>query len=44
MGQLLLQKDATVTYCHSKTKDLHAMTKQADILVVATGRAKMIDR
>ncbi|GGA30700.1 bifunctional methylenetetrahydrofolate dehydrogenase/methenyltetrahydrofolate cyclohydrolase FolD [Psychrobacillus lasiicapitis] len=43
MGQLLLQKDATVTYCHSKTKDLHTFTKQADILVVATGRAKMID-
>ena len=43
MGQLLLQKDATVTYCHSKTKDLRAMTKQADILVVALGRAKMID-
>ncbi|WP_277586578.1 bifunctional methylenetetrahydrofolate dehydrogenase/methenyltetrahydrofolate cyclohydrolase FolD [Psychrobacillus antarcticus] len=43
MGQLLLQKDATVTYCHSRTKDLHSFTKQADILVVATGRAKMID-
>lgn len=43
MGQLLLQKDATVTYCHSRTKDLHTFTKQADILVVATGRAKMID-
>lgn len=43
MGQLLLQKDATVTYCHSKTRDLHTFTKQADILVVATGRAKMID-
>ncbi|MGE7921246.1 bifunctional methylenetetrahydrofolate dehydrogenase/methenyltetrahydrofolate cyclohydrolase FolD [Viridibacillus sp. NPDC093762] len=42
MGQLLLQKDATVTYCHSKTPDLAAMTTQADILVVATGRAKMI--
>ncbi|MBK3494036.1 bifunctional methylenetetrahydrofolate dehydrogenase/methenyltetrahydrofolate cyclohydrolase FolD [Viridibacillus sp. YIM B01967] len=42
MGQLLLQKDATVTYCHSKTPDLVAMTTQADILVVATGRAKMI--
>ena len=42
MGQLLLQKDATVTYCHSKTPDLKAITKQADILVVATGRAKMI--
>ncbi|WP_391201790.1 bifunctional methylenetetrahydrofolate dehydrogenase/methenyltetrahydrofolate cyclohydrolase FolD [Psychrobacillus sp. L4] len=43
MGQLLLQKDATVTYCHSKTRDLHAYTKQADILVVAIGRAKAID-
>ncbi|SDM87886.1 methylenetetrahydrofolate dehydrogenase (NADP+) / methenyltetrahydrofolate cyclohydrolase [Psychrobacillus sp. OK028] len=43
MGQLLLQKDATVTYCHSKTKDIRSFTKQADILVVATGRAKMID-
>lgn len=42
MGQLLLQKDATVTYCHSKTPDLEAITKQADILVVAVGRAKMI--
>ncbi|WP_391116030.1 bifunctional methylenetetrahydrofolate dehydrogenase/methenyltetrahydrofolate cyclohydrolase FolD [Psychrobacillus sp. L3] len=43
MGQLLLQKDATVTYCHSKTKDLHTYTKQADILIVAIGRAKAID-
>ena len=43
MGQLLLQKDATVTYCHSRTKNLHNFTKQADILVVATGRPKMID-
>ena len=43
MGQLLLQKDATVTYCHSRTKDLHSFTKQADILIVATGRTKMID-
>lgn len=42
MGQLLLQKDATVTYCHSKTPNLAAITTQADILVVAVGRAKMI--
>lgn len=42
MGQLLLQHDVTVTYCHSKTKNLQEMTKQADILVVAIGRAKMI--
>lgn len=31
-----------MTYCHSKTPNLAAMTTQADILVVATGRAKMI--
>ncbi|WP_339250493.1 bifunctional methylenetetrahydrofolate dehydrogenase/methenyltetrahydrofolate cyclohydrolase FolD [Sporosarcina sp. FSL W8-0480] len=42
MGQLLLQKDATVTYCHSKTKDLSFYTKQADILIVAIGRAKFV--
>lgn len=43
VGQLLLQRDATVTYCHSKTKDLASFTKQADILVAAIGRAKFID-
>ncbi|MCM3710928.1 bifunctional methylenetetrahydrofolate dehydrogenase/methenyltetrahydrofolate cyclohydrolase FolD [Sporosarcina luteola] len=42
MGQLLLQKDATVTYCHSRTKDLPTFTKQADILIVAIGRAKFV--
>lgn len=42
MGQLLLQKDATVTYCHSKTKNLKEFTKQADILIVAIGHAKYI--
>lgn len=43
MGQLLLQRDATVTYCHSRTKDLASFTKQADILIVAIGRAKMVN-
>ncbi|WP_298829280.1 bifunctional methylenetetrahydrofolate dehydrogenase/methenyltetrahydrofolate cyclohydrolase FolD [uncultured Planococcus sp.] len=43
IGQLLLQKDATVTYCHSKTKDLAQFTAQADILIAAIGRAKFID-
>lgn len=43
IGQLLLQKDATVTYCHSKTKDLANFTAQADILIAAIGRAKFID-
>ena len=42
MGQLLLQKDATVTYTHSKTKDLASFTKQADILIAAIGRPNFI--
>lgn len=42
MAQLLLQRDATVTICHSRTKDLAAVTKQADLLVVAIGRAGLI--
>lgn len=42
MGQLLLQKDATVTYTHSKTPDLPYFTKQADILIAAVGRANFI--
>lgn len=42
MGQLLLQRDATVTYCHSKTMDLPSFTKQADILIVAIGKTKFI--
>ncbi|MCL1696011.1 MULTISPECIES: bifunctional methylenetetrahydrofolate dehydrogenase/methenyltetrahydrofolate cyclohydrolase FolD [unclassified Lysinibacillus] len=44
MGQLLLQKDATVTYTHSKTPDLPAFTKQADILIAAVGRANFITK
>lgn len=39
---LLLQEDATVTICHSKTTDLASITKQADILIAAVGRAEMI--
>ena len=42
MAQLLLQRDATVTICHSRTKDLAAVTRQADLLIVAIGRAGMI--
>lgn len=41
-GQLFLNKDATVTYCHSKTKDLIKHTKEADILVAAVGIADFI--
>lgn len=42
MGQLLLQKDATVTYTHSKTNDLASFTQQADIIIAAVGRPKFI--
>jgi methylenetetrahydrofolate dehydrogenase (NADP+)/methenyltetrahydrofolate cyclohydrolase len=41
---LLLQEDATVTICHSKTEDLASITKQADILIAAVGRAEMITK
>lgn len=43
MGQLLLNNNATVTYCHSRTKDLKSYTKQADILIVAIGKEHVID-
>jgi methylenetetrahydrofolate dehydrogenase (NADP+) / methenyltetrahydrofolate cyclohydrolase len=41
-AMLLLQQGATITICNSKTKDLGAQTRRADVLVVATGKAKMI--
>ncbi|HET6863063.1 MAG TPA: bifunctional 5,10-methylenetetrahydrofolate dehydrogenase/5,10-methenyltetrahydrofolate cyclohydrolase [Pyrinomonadaceae bacterium] len=44
MAQLLLQRDATVTICHSRTKDLPLVTSQADLLIVAIGRAGMVRR
>ncbi|HKV33612.1 MAG TPA: bifunctional 5,10-methylenetetrahydrofolate dehydrogenase/5,10-methenyltetrahydrofolate cyclohydrolase [Pyrinomonadaceae bacterium] len=44
MAQLLLQRDATVTICHSRTRDLAAVTRQTDLLVVAIGRTGMIRR
>jgi len=43
MAMLLLHKNATVTICHSKTKNLKEVCKSADILVVAVGRAQMIN-
>jgi methylenetetrahydrofolate dehydrogenase (NADP+)/methenyltetrahydrofolate cyclohydrolase len=42
MALLLLQKDATVTICHSKTARLADLTRQADILVASVGRPRMI--
>ncbi len=41
-AMLLLQKNGTVTICHSKTKDLAEVTRRADILVVAIGKADFI--
>ncbi|WP_459195429.1 bifunctional methylenetetrahydrofolate dehydrogenase/methenyltetrahydrofolate cyclohydrolase FolD [Wukongibacter baidiensis] len=42
ISMLLLQKNATVTICHSRTKDLKEVTKEADILVAAIGRPKFV--
>ena len=42
MAMLLLQQDGTVTVCHSRTPDLAAITRQADILVSAVGRVGLI--
>jgi len=42
LSMLLLGENATVTVCHSKTKDLPGVCKRADILVAAIGKAKMI--
>lgn len=42
MAMLLQERNATVTICHSRTRDLAAHTRRADILVAAVGRAEMI--
>ena len=42
MGMLLLARDATVTYCHSRTVDLPSVVATADILVAAVGRPEFI--
>jgi len=42
MAALLLHANATVTICHSRTKDLGAVARSADILVAAVGRARMV--
>ncbi|GAA0988333.1 bifunctional methylenetetrahydrofolate dehydrogenase/methenyltetrahydrofolate cyclohydrolase FolD [Acrocarpospora macrocephala] len=41
-GMLLLDRNATVTYCHSRTRDLSSIVKEADVLVAAVGRARFI--
>jgi methylenetetrahydrofolate dehydrogenase (NADP+)/methenyltetrahydrofolate cyclohydrolase len=42
MAQLLLQRNATVTICHSRTRDLASVCRRADVLVVAAGVPAMI--
>lgn len=42
LSLLLLQRNATVTLCHSRTVDLTTLTRQADILIAAVGRAKIV--
>ncbi len=41
-GMLLLARDATVTYCHSRTRDLSDVVREADIVVAAVGRPRLI--
>jgi methylenetetrahydrofolate dehydrogenase (NADP+)/methenyltetrahydrofolate cyclohydrolase len=44
MVQLLLERNATVTVCHSRTRDLRAVCTRADVLIAAVGRARLIER
>jgi methylenetetrahydrofolate dehydrogenase (NADP+) / methenyltetrahydrofolate cyclohydrolase len=44
MAQLLLGANATVTTCHSRTRDLPGVCRRADVLVAAVGRARMVTR
>jgi len=43
IAMMLLDKNATVSVCHTKTKDMRAVIKEADIIIVAAGQAGMID-
>lgn len=43
LAMMLLEKNATVTICHSKTKDLEKISKSADIVMTALGKAKFLD-
>jgi methylenetetrahydrofolate dehydrogenase (NADP+)/methenyltetrahydrofolate cyclohydrolase len=42
MAQLLLNANATVTMCHSRTRDLAGVCRRADVLIAAVGRAQMV--
>lgn len=43
VGMLMLNRNATVTYCHSKTKNLAEVLKKSDVIIAATGIAHLID-
>jgi methylenetetrahydrofolate dehydrogenase (NADP+)/methenyltetrahydrofolate cyclohydrolase len=42
LAQLLLRENATVTFCHSRTRELSAVTRRADMLIVAAGKREMV--
>lgn len=44
IAQLLLNKNATVTICHSKTKEIESITSQADIVIASVGKAKLVNK
>lgn len=44
MAHLLLEANATVTVCHSRTKDLPAICRSADLLIAAVGRPKLVEK
>lgn len=44
MAQLLMEANATVTLCHSKTRDLSKFTREADLVVVAAGKERLLGR
>jgi methylenetetrahydrofolate dehydrogenase (NADP+) / methenyltetrahydrofolate cyclohydrolase len=44
MARLLLERNATVTVCHSRTRDLRAVCARADVLIAAVGRPRLIER
>ena len=43
LAMLLIKRNATVTVCHTKTKDMKSICKNADIVIAAAGKAKMVD-
>ena len=44
LAMMMLERDSTVTICHSRTEDLKSITKRADIVLTAIGRANEYDR